>query len=133
MLAAVNEVGRTLLGEFGELTAGRDPAEGLGSAELLLTLDEGRAKRRSQVGPGGDRPRAAAGRLAAAGDRRGALPRRSACASSSTPERPSAAQIVVLLRAFTHVDAYEEALTAPACGRSWSAVAATGPSNRWRT
>ena len=42
-------------------------------------------------------------------------------------------EIVVLLRAFTHVDAYEEALTAPACGRSWSAVAATGPSSRSRT
>ena len=46
--------------------------------------------------------------------RRGSSPRRasspSACASSSTRATRERGEIVVLLRAFTHVDAYEEAL-----------------------
>ena len=40
--------------------------------------------------------------------------------------------IAVLLRAFTHVDAYEEALRRAGRSRSWWAGAATGPSSRSR-
>ena len=72
----VNPVGDALLDDFAELTAGRIPADGPGAVELLLTLDEGRATRGAQVGHRGDRPRGCARRLAAEGDRRGALSRR---------------------------------------------------------
>ena len=110
VLAAVNEVGRTLLGEFGELTAGRDPAEGLGSAELLLTLDEGRAKDARKWAqeeidleppPVGSPARVIA-------EARFLAQRLRELVDAREAER---GQIVVLLRAFTHVDAYEEALT----------------------
>ena len=110
VLAAVNEVGRTLLDEFGELTAGRDPAEGLGSAELLLTLDEGRAKDARKWAqeeidleppPVGSPARVIA-------EARFLAQRLRELVDAREAER---GQIVVLLRAFTHVDAYEEALT----------------------
>ena len=42
-------------------------------------------------------------------------------------------EIVVLLRAFTHVDAYEEALERAGLDPTSSAAAATGPSSRSRT
>ncbi len=92
VLAGVNEVGRTLLDGFAELTAGRDRRRATGRGRAAADARRGPRQGRAQVGPGGDRPRAAAGRLAAAGGRRGALPRRSGCASWSTPARPSAAR-----------------------------------------
>ena len=111
VLAAVNEVGRTLLDGFAELTAGRTAVDGPGSAELLLTLDEGRARDARKWAQEEIDLEPPPGRLAAEGDRRGALPRAAPARAGRCAARPSAGEIVVLLRAFTHVDAYEEALT----------------------
>ena len=61
----------------------------------------GRPRHRAGAPPPGERaPRG----------RRGPRPRASACASSSTRARSTRGDMVVLLRAFTHVDAYEDAL-----------------------
>jgi ATP-dependent helicase/nuclease subunit A len=108
VLAGVNEIGRTLLDGFAELTAGRvdgDP----GSVELLLTLDEGRGKEARRWAqeeidleppPGGSPPRVVA-------EARCLAQRLRELVDCGEAER---GEIVVLLRAFTHVDAYEEAL-----------------------
>ncbi len=109
VLAAVNEVGRTLLGDFAELTAGRLGRDGPGSVELLLTLDEGRgaeARKWDAEGieleppPGGSGPRIVA-------EARFVAERLRRLVDDGDAAR---GEIVVLLRAFTHVDAYEEAL-----------------------
>ncbi|MDX6581088.1 MAG: hypothetical protein QOI10_272 [Solirubrobacterales bacterium] len=109
VLAAVNEVGRTLLDGFAELTSGRDPAGRRGDVELLLTLDEGRAKEARKWAqeeidleppPGGSAPRIVA-------EARFLAERLRELVESGETQR---GEIVVLLRAFTHVDAYEEAL-----------------------
>ena len=109
VLGAVNEVGRTLLGEFAELTAARRDRDRPGSVELLLTLDEGRgadARRWDAEGieleppPGGSGPRIVA-------EARFVAERLRRLVDDGEAER---GEIVVLLRAFTHVDAYEEAL-----------------------
>ena len=109
VLAAVNEVGRVLLDGFTELTAGRDPAGDPGTVELLLTLDEGRGKNARKWNqeeieldppPGGSPPRIVAEARVLAERLRELV----ACGEAKRGE------IVVLLRAFTHVDAYEEAL-----------------------
>ena len=110
VLAAVNAVGRTLLGGFAELTAGRDPAEGLGSAELLLTLDEGRgrdARKWAQEEIDLEPPPVGSPAKVIA-EARFLAQRLRELVDAGEAER---GQIVVLLRAFTHVDAYEEALT----------------------
>lgn len=108
VLAAVNEIGRTLLGDFTELTAGREDADPTG-IELLLTLDEGRgrgARKWAQEEieleppPGDSPPRVIA-------EARCLAQRLRELVDSGEAERR---EIVVLLRAFTHVDAYEEAL-----------------------
>ena len=109
VLAAVNEIGRTLLDGFAELTAGRAASDGLGSAELLLTLDEGRARDARKWAqeeidleppPVGSPPKVIA-------EARCLAQRLRELVDAGEAER---GQIVVLLRAFTHVDAYEEAL-----------------------
>jgi len=110
VLAAVNQVGRTLLDGFSELTAGRRAEAGrCGGVELLLTLDEGRSARArrwdaEEVGleaaPGGSALRVVA-------EARCLAARLRELVDAGEAER---SQIVVLLRAFTHVDAYEEAL-----------------------
>ncbi|MQA73631.1 MAG: AAA family ATPase [Solirubrobacterales bacterium] len=109
VLAAVNEVGRTLLDGFAELTAGRRAADRPGGIELLLTLDEGRGQdaRRWDSDeieldppPSGSPPRVIAEARALAERLRELV---------DAGEAPRG-EIVVLLRAFTHVDAYEEAL-----------------------
>ncbi len=110
VLAAVNDVGRTLLDGFAELTAGRTAVDGPGSAELLLTLDEGRARDARKWAqeeidleppPVGSPPKVIA-------EARFLAQRLRELVDAGEAER---GQIVVLLRAFTHVDAYEEALT----------------------
>jgi ATP-dependent helicase/nuclease subunit A len=108
VLAGVNEVGRSLLDDFAELTAGRT-GEGPGAVELLLTLDEGRGKEARKWAqeeidldppPGGSPPRIVA-------EARCLAARLRELVDAGEAER---GEIVVLLRAFTHVDAYEEAL-----------------------
>lgn len=118
-LAAVNAVGRALLRGFVELTAGREPsrdseddragAAGGASAELLLTLDEGRARdARKWATEGIDLDPPPGGAPAAAvAEARFLAERLRELVDSGEAER---GEIVVLLRAFTHVDAYEEAL-----------------------
>ena len=105
----MNEIGRTLLDGFAELTAGRAASDGLGSAELLLTLDEGRARDARKWAqeeidleppPVGSPPKVIA-------EARCLAQRLRELVDAGEAER---GQIVVLLRAFTHVDAYEEAL-----------------------
>ena len=133
VLAGVNEIGRTLLDGFGELTAGRPSSEGRGEIELLLTLDEGRAANARnwdaddiddalEPPPGGSGTRIVA-------EARFLAERLRRLVDSGAARR---GDIAVLLRAFTHVDAYEEALRRAGCSRSWSAGAATGPSSRSR-
>ena len=108
VLAAVNTVGRTLLDDFTELSAGRRDA-GPGEVELLLTLDEGRGKEARKwktdeidldPPPSGSAPRIVA-------EARFLAERLRNLVEAGEAER---GEIVVLLRAFTHVDAYEEAL-----------------------
>jgi len=110
VLACVNAVGRALLDGFGELTAARpftDP--GAGSAELLLTLDEGRgAAARSWSADGIDLdPPAGGSSPRVVAEARLLAQRLRELVDAGEAER---GEIVVLLRAFTHVDAYEEAL-----------------------
>ena len=110
MLAAVNAVGGALLDGFAELDRRpRCPDDGPGAVELLLTARRGQGQRRAQLGRRGDRPRPAAERLAAEGvaEARFLAERLRELVDSGDAER---GEIVVLLRAFTHVDAYEEAL-----------------------
>ena len=103
-----------MLGEpaFTPLAAARDVGRRRGAprVELLLTLDEGTARTRAagtsferelEPPPSERQPRLVAEARVLA---------RSACASWSMRARRSPGEIVVLLRAFTHVDAYEEAL-----------------------
>ena len=108
VLAAVNAIGRTLLDDFAELGAGRRDA-GPGAIELLLTLDEGRGKEARkwktdeidlEPPPSGSAPRIVA-------EARCLAQRLRELVDEGEAER---GEIVVLLRAFTHVDAYEEAL-----------------------
>jgi ATP-dependent exoDNAse (exonuclease V) beta subunit len=109
VLAGVNEIGRTLLGDFSELTSGRDPDGQEGEVELLLTLDEGRGKDARKWAqeeidleppPGGSSARIVAEARCLAERLRELV----------ADEEVGRGDIVVLLRAFTHVDAYEEAL-----------------------
>ncbi len=109
VLSGVNEIGRTLLDGFAELTSGRDAGGREGEVELLLTLDEGRGKEARKWAqeeidleppPGGSAPRIVA-------EARFVAERLRELVESGEAER---GEIVVLLRAFTHVDAYEEAL-----------------------
>jgi ATP-dependent exoDNAse (exonuclease V) beta subunit len=110
VLAGVNAIGHTLLDGFAELTSGRDPQGREGSLELLLTLDEGRGRDARkwaqeeidlQPPPGGSSPRIVAEARCLAERLRELV---------DCDEDVQRGDIVVLLRAFTHVDAYEEAL-----------------------
>ena len=132
VLAGVNEIGRTLLDGFAELTCGRDAAGSPGEVELLLTLDEGRGKEARKWAqeeidleppPGGSPPRIVA-------EARFLAERLRELVASGEAER---GEIVVLLRAFTHVDAYEEALRRAGLRPFVVGGAATGPSSRSRT
>jgi len=110
VLAAANAVGRTLIDGFPELRAGVAPA-GAPRAELLLTYEEGTGKNHRKWSDedvaealcppaSGSKPRVVAEARALAERLRELV--------DGGEARPG--EIVVLLRAFTHVDAYEEAL-----------------------
>ena len=106
-LAAVNTVGGALLDGFHPLSAGRDPAGGP-AAELLLTVDDAKAEGASWSAddiklhppPSESRPAIVAEALFLAKRLRELV-------DAGEARR---GDIVVLLRAFTHVDAYEDAL-----------------------
>ena len=109
VLAAVNAVGGALLNGFNELTAGRVPDTGPGAVELLLTLDEGTARDARRWDAQGidldPAPSASAAKVIA--EARFLAERLRELVESEQADR---GDIVVLLRAFTHVDAYEQAL-----------------------
>jgi ATP-dependent exoDNAse (exonuclease V) beta subunit len=112
VLATVNQLGATLLEGFEPLTAARAAAEetpGAVRAELLLTLDEGRARDAHKWAtdeidleppPSGSPP-------AVVAEARFLAQRLRELVDAAEAKR---GEIVVLLRAFTHVDAYDEAL-----------------------
>ena len=111
VIAAANLIGEALLEGFGALVAAReDSAPGTPApVELLLTLNEGRgAKHRkwSDHSDPLDLPPSASSAHTVAQAR--FLAER--LAELVRDEGVAAGDIVVLLRAFTHVDAYEEAL-----------------------
>ncbi len=109
VLGAVNAIGGALLDGFSDLSAGRIPDDGPGAVELLLTLDEGKGRdaRKWDVddieldaAPAASAPKVIA-------EARFLAERLRELVESGDAER---GEIVVLLRAFTHVDAYEQAL-----------------------
>ena len=107
VVAAVNAVGGALIGDgYQPLVALRDGGAGGPAAELLLTLDEGKsngwAEHERELSP----PPSERQAKVVAEARALALRLREIVDSGEA--RPG--EIVVLLRAFTHVDAYEEAL-----------------------
>ena len=109
VLAAINAVGSALLDGFSELTAGRTPDGGPGAVELLLTLDEGsgrEARRWDAEGIELD-PAPSASPPKVIAEARALAERLRELVESGDATR---GEIVVLLRAFTHVDAYEAAL-----------------------
>ena len=90
--AAVNEVGRTLLDDFAELTAGR-ARDRTGRARSSCCSPSTRAAAAdARMGRRRDRARAAAERLGAADRRRGALPRPAPARAGRRRARPSAAR-----------------------------------------
>lgn len=108
VLAAVNALGAALLGDgFRALAHQRsDAGAGAAAAELLLTPDEGRARGWAEHGEAlGGPPSERQAKVVA--EARG-LARRLRELVDAAQARPG--EIVVLLRAFTHVHAYEEAL-----------------------
>ena len=109
VLAAVNALGGALLDGFAELNAGRVPDDGPGAVELLLTLDEGRAQtaRRWAADEIDLDPQPSASPPRVIAEARFLAERLRELVDSGDAER---GEIVVLLRAFTHVDAYEQAL-----------------------
>jgi ATP-dependent helicase/nuclease subunit A len=110
VLGPVNAVGDALLGDgFRHLAAARDPEGGEPAVELLLTLDEGRAesaRKWSDYTEELEPPRSETQPHVVAEAR--ALARR--LRELVDAGEAGRGDIVVLLRAFTHVDAYEEAL-----------------------
>ena len=109
VLAAVNEVGRVLLDDFAELTAGRPAGGDQAAVELLLTLDEGRggeARKWAQESIDLE-PEGVSSPPKVIAEARFLAERLRRLVDAGEAER---GEIVVLLRAFTHVDAYEEAL-----------------------
>ena len=110
LVAAVNTLGHALLGAgFRPLAYERGAAEGEGPlAELLLTLDEGKQRGWQEHAEAlRTPPHESRARIVA--EARG-LARRLRELVDDRSEAIERGDIVVLLRAFTHVDAYEEAL-----------------------
>ncbi|CAN5455749.1 hypothetical protein BH10ACT11_BH10ACT11_05100 [soil metagenome] len=107
VLAAANAIGRTLLPDFQELTSGRE--ESASAVELLLTLDEG-TKKNARTWKSEEidlKPPPSVGQPAIFAEALALAERLSELVDS---KEAKAGEIVVLLRAFTHVDAYEEAM-----------------------
>ena len=109
VLAAANALGGTLLDGFAPLTTGREPAGDGPRVELLLTLEEGRGKdhRKWKADDIELEPPPSEGSLATVAQARALAERLRALVDAGEAEP---GEIVVLLRAFTHVDAYEDAL-----------------------
>ena len=109
VLRVANALGETLLDGFTRLEAMRDPAGDGPRAELLLTFDEGRAAaHRNWRGDDIELSAPASEGNPAIVAQARALAERLRQLVDANEARPG--EIVVLLRAFTHVDAYEEAL-----------------------
>jgi ATP-dependent helicase/nuclease subunit A len=110
VLGTVNAIGEALLGPgFSHLASARNPEGGAPAAELLLTLDEGRgdgARKWSDHTEALEPPRSETQAHVVAEARNLARRLRELVDSGEAAR----GDIVVLLRAFTHVDAYEEAL-----------------------
>ena len=110
-LAAVNQLGGALLDRFSGLTWGRPAPEGAapqGTVELLLTLDERGKEAAKWKDEGIDlEPPPSEGSPAIMAEARFLARRLRALVDAGDAGR---GDIVVLLRAFTHVDAYEDAL-----------------------
>jgi ATP-dependent helicase/nuclease subunit A len=109
VLAAANALGQTLLDGFVPLTAGRESAGDGPRAELLLTFQEGRGKEHRKWKADGIElePPPSESNWATVAQARGLAERLRALVDAG---EAAPGEIVVLLRAFTHVDAYEEAL-----------------------
>jgi ATP-dependent exoDNAse (exonuclease V) beta subunit len=109
VLAAANAVGETLLEGFTPLTAGRESEGEQPRAELLLTFEEGKGKDHRKWKAEGIElePPPSEGNWATVAQARALAERLRELVDSGLAEPED---IVVLLRAFTHVDAYEEAL-----------------------
>ena len=109
VLAAANALGSTLLDGFVPLTAGRDTAGDGARAELLLTFEEGRGKDHRKWKAEGIElePPPSETNWATVAQARALAERLRALVDAGEADP---GEIVVLLRAFTHVDAYEEAL-----------------------
>jgi ATP-dependent exoDNAse (exonuclease V) beta subunit len=108
VLAAVNQIGAAVLPGFEPLTWGRDP--GLPpAAELLLTFEEGRGRDARNWREDGIElePPPSEGTPKVVAEARHLARRLRQLVDDGEAER---GEIVVLLRAFTHVDAFEEAL-----------------------
>ena len=109
VLATANALGETLLERFVPLTTGRTSAGDGPRAELLLTLEEGKGKNHMKWKADGIElePPPSEGNWATVAQARALAER---LRSLVDAEEAEPGEIVVLLRAFTHVDAYEEAL-----------------------
>ena len=109
VLAAVNAIGAALLPEFSALTAGRPASAGSGSIELLLTRDKstGDPAMKWDAEEIDLDPAPSASPQHVIAEARRLAERLSQLVDSGGAQR---GEIVVLLRAFTHVDAYEQAL-----------------------
>ncbi len=109
VLAAANAVGQTLLEGFAPLTAGRESEGEEPRAELLLTFEEGKGKDHRKWKAEGIElePPPSEGNWATVAQSRALAERLRELVDSGVAEPED---IVVLLRAFTHVDAYEDAL-----------------------
>ena len=109
ILAAANAVGNVLLPGFAQLTAGR-PAEAADpQVELLLSLNEGRGAKHRRWADRADALRMPPSEsIAATVAQARALAERLRQLVDAGDAKPG--DIVVLLRAFTHVDAYDDAL-----------------------
>ncbi len=109
VLATANALGETLLGGFAPLQTGRASAGDGARAELLLTLEEGRGRNHRKWKAGGIElePPPSEGNWATVAQARALAERLRELVDAGEAEP---GEIVVLLRAFTHVDAYEEAL-----------------------
>jgi ATP-dependent helicase/nuclease subunit A len=105
VLGAVNALGATLLDGFVPLVAARRPPAGATAPELLLTLEDGREATWSDERIDLEAPPSETRPEVVAEARNLALRLR-----ELVEEGVERGRIVVLLRAFTHVDAYEDAL-----------------------
>ncbi len=108
ILSAANCLGTTLLPQFEALTAGRTAAGGEPRVELLLSLDEGRGRDHRKWKDHEETLEAGVvGSPSVVAKARALAERLRELVDDGEAE---AGDIVILLRAFTHVDAYRDAL-----------------------